>query len=160
MAGESILVVEDEEANLRLFTYLLSAKGYQVRGAADAQEAMELLGEFHSRIDLDGSAAPRHERVRHQDPYPGWVHGNTTVIIGEREVFVVDSTQFPSAAREDIAQIKQWTDKPVAISSIPIGTPITSAGTGNTSLHIHRSRSSPTAIPSRWQTISGARSPG
>lgn len=35
------------------------------------------------------------------------------MIIGEREVFVVDSTQFPSAAREDIAQIKQWTDKPV-----------------------------------------------
>ena len=39
--------------------------------------------------------------------------GNTTVIIGDREVFVVDSCYFPSAAREDIAQIRQWTDKPV-----------------------------------------------
>lgn len=39
--------------------------------------------------------------------------GNTTVIIGERQVFVVDSCFLPSAAREDIAQIRQWTDKPV-----------------------------------------------
>ena len=51
--------------------------------------------------------------IRHVDPLPGWVHGNTTVIIGSREVFVVDSCQFPSAAREDIAQIRKWTDKPV-----------------------------------------------
>jgi len=40
--------------------------------------------------------------------------GNTTVIIGERQVFVVDSCFLPSAAREDIAQIKQWTNKPVS----------------------------------------------
>lgn len=40
--------------------------------------------------------------------------GNTTVIIGERQVFVVDTCFLPSAAREDIAQIRQWTDKPVS----------------------------------------------
>jgi cyclase len=40
--------------------------------------------------------------------------GNTTVIIGDREVFVVDSCYRPSSAREDIAQIRRWTDKPVA----------------------------------------------
>lgn len=39
--------------------------------------------------------------------------GNTTVIIGKREVFVVDSGYFPSVAREDIAQIRRWTNKPV-----------------------------------------------
>jgi cyclase len=39
--------------------------------------------------------------------------GNTTVIIGEREVFVVDSCYRTSAALEDIAQIRQWTNKPV-----------------------------------------------
>jgi glyoxylase-like metal-dependent hydrolase (beta-lactamase superfamily II) len=49
--------------------------------------------------------------IEHQGgPY---VSGNTTVIIGERQVFVVDSCFLPSAAREDIAQIRQWTDKPV-----------------------------------------------
>jgi cyclase len=41
-------------------------------------------------------------------------NGNTTVIIGERQVFVVDTCFLPSAAREDIAQIRRWTDKPVS----------------------------------------------
>jgi len=39
--------------------------------------------------------------------------GNTIVIIGDRQVFVVDSCYLPSEAREDIAQIRQWTDRPV-----------------------------------------------
>lgn len=39
--------------------------------------------------------------------------GNTTVIIGDRQVFVVDGCFLPSAAREDIQQIRQWTNKPV-----------------------------------------------
>jgi glyoxylase-like metal-dependent hydrolase (beta-lactamase superfamily II) len=51
--------------------------------------------------------------IRHKDPFPGWVDGNTTVIIGDKEVLVVDSCQLPSAAREDIDQIRNWTDKPV-----------------------------------------------
>jgi cyclase len=51
--------------------------------------------------------------IRHKDPFPGWTDGNTTVIIGDREVFVVDSCQQSAAAQEDIAQIKQWTNKPV-----------------------------------------------
>lgn len=52
--------------------------------------------------------------IRHKDALDGSASGNTTVIIGERQVFVVDSCFLPSAAREDIAQIRQWTDKPVA----------------------------------------------
>jgi glyoxylase-like metal-dependent hydrolase (beta-lactamase superfamily II) len=44
----------------------------------------------------------------------GNVNGNTTVIIGERQVFVVDTCFLPSVAREDIAQIRKWSDKPVA----------------------------------------------
>jgi cyclase len=51
--------------------------------------------------------------IRHKDPFPGWTDGNTTVIVGDREVFVVDSCQQSSAAQEDIGQIKQWTNKPV-----------------------------------------------
>ena len=52
MAGEPILVVEDNETNLRLFTYLLASKGYQVRGAADAKQALEILRTFHPRLIL------------------------------------------------------------------------------------------------------------
>ena len=45
--------------------------------------------------------------IEHKD-LGGGDSGNTTVIIGDREVFVVDSCYLPSAAREDIAQIRQW----------------------------------------------------
>jgi cyclase len=51
--------------------------------------------------------------IEHKNLNDGNTSGNTTVIIGEREVFVVDSCYRPSSAREDIAQIRQWTNKPV-----------------------------------------------
>lgn len=51
--------------------------------------------------------------IRHVDPFPGYVNGNTTVIVGSRDVLVVDSTRMSTAAQEDIAQIRKWTDKPV-----------------------------------------------
>src|ERR1700693_635046 len=50
--------------------------------------------------------------IQHNDLHGGNSR-NTTVIIGPRQVFVVDSAFLPSVARGDIAQIRQWTDKPV-----------------------------------------------
>ncbi|MGB7845581.1 MAG: MBL fold metallo-hydrolase [Candidatus Acidiferrum sp.] len=44
----------------------------------------------------------------------GLFSGNTTVILGARQVFVVDSAFLPSVTRDDIAQIRQWSDKPVS----------------------------------------------
>jgi len=52
--------------------------------------------------------------IEHRDNQDGFAAGNTTVVLGERQVLVVDSCFLPSDAREDIAQIRQWTDKPVA----------------------------------------------
>lgn len=51
--------------------------------------------------------------IRHKDAPDTFPQGNTTVIIGERAVLVVDSCYLPSSAEEDIAQIRQWTSKPV-----------------------------------------------
>jgi hypothetical protein len=51
--------------------------------------------------------------IRHKDAPDAFPHGNTTVIIGEREVLVVDSCYLPSSAAEDIAQIREWTTKRV-----------------------------------------------
>lgn len=70
-------------------------------------------------LSAAGAAAGQHERttttlaegvyeIQHEP------NGNTTVIVGERQVLVVDSCFLPSAAREDIAQIRKWTDKPVS----------------------------------------------
>lgn len=51
--------------------------------------------------------------IRHEDAPDTFPQGNTTVIVGDQAVLVVDACYLPSSAREDIAQIRQWTDKPV-----------------------------------------------
>lgn len=49
---EPILVVDDNVANATLLTYLLAQEGYDVRSAADAQEALRLLKDFQPRLIL------------------------------------------------------------------------------------------------------------
>ncbi len=51
--------------------------------------------------------------IRHPDPSDDFPDGNTTVVIGKREVLVVDTCYLPSSADADIALIRRWTDKPV-----------------------------------------------
>jgi cyclase len=51
--------------------------------------------------------------IRHPDAPDTNPQGNTTVIVGERSVLVIDSSYLPSSAAEDIAQIRRWTDKTV-----------------------------------------------
>jgi len=52
MAGEPILIVDDNPTNLKLLEYLLSSRGYEVRSAADAQQALTLVESFHPRLML------------------------------------------------------------------------------------------------------------
>lgn len=51
--------------------------------------------------------------IRHKDTPDTFPQGNTTFIIGDRAVLVVDSCYLPSSAKEHIVQIGQWTTKPV-----------------------------------------------
>jgi glyoxylase-like metal-dependent hydrolase (beta-lactamase superfamily II) len=57
--------------------------------------------------------APGIYTIRHADPTDDFPDGNTTVVIGDREVLVIDTCYLPSSADADIAQIRRWTDKPV-----------------------------------------------
>ena len=52
MAGEPILIVDDNAVNLRLARLLLSGEGYDVRTAGNAEEALAILGEFKARLIL------------------------------------------------------------------------------------------------------------
>ena len=52
MAGEPILIVDDNAANLKLARMLLAAEGYEVRTAGDAQEALTTLETFRPRLIL------------------------------------------------------------------------------------------------------------
>jgi two-component system, cell cycle response regulator DivK len=52
MAGEPILIVDDNPANLKLARLLLGAEGHDARTAIDAEHAIKLLETFHPRLIL------------------------------------------------------------------------------------------------------------
>ena len=52
MAGDCILVVDDNEMNLRLLRWLLEKNGYQVHTACDAQTARAAIRAVHPRLVL------------------------------------------------------------------------------------------------------------
>ncbi len=59
MAGEKILVVDDNDANLALMTYLLEDEGYEVRSAGDVDAVYAVLREFGPRVILMDVQLPR-----------------------------------------------------------------------------------------------------
>jgi two-component system, cell cycle response regulator DivK len=50
MAGERILVVDDNDLNLELMRDLLEGQGYRVRVAMDANDALAVLHDFRPRL--------------------------------------------------------------------------------------------------------------
>jgi CheY-like chemotaxis protein len=52
MAHESILIVDDNLVNMKLIRVLLVGEGYDVRTAADAQQALTILAERHPHLIL------------------------------------------------------------------------------------------------------------
>jgi two-component system, cell cycle response regulator DivK len=52
MAGEPILIVDDNPQNLKLARVLLTGDGYEVRTAIDAEDALAVLESFSPRLIL------------------------------------------------------------------------------------------------------------
>lgn len=52
MAGDAILVVDDNPVNLKLVRVLLTGEGYEVRTAANAEDALAVLEGFTPRLIL------------------------------------------------------------------------------------------------------------
>ena len=52
MAGEKILIVDDNPQNLKLARVLLDSEGYETRSAIDAEEALAMLQSFAPRMIL------------------------------------------------------------------------------------------------------------
>lgn len=52
MAGERILVVDDNPANVKLVAFVLGAKGFEVRTARDADEAVTEIATHPPRLVL------------------------------------------------------------------------------------------------------------
>ena len=52
MAGERIMIIDDNPQNLKLASILLSGEGYDVRTCTDAEQALVALGEFEPSLIL------------------------------------------------------------------------------------------------------------
>lgn len=52
MSGSRVLIVDDHPGNLKLLSFLLDGKGYEVRTAADANEAFTLVRDFRPELIL------------------------------------------------------------------------------------------------------------
>ncbi|MGN6799946.1 MAG: response regulator [Gaiellaceae bacterium] len=71
MAGELVLIIEDNEKNMKLFRDVLGAKGYRTIGAATAEEGLELAAAHRPALVLmdvqlpgiDGVEALRRLRI-------------------------------------------------------------------------------------------------
>jgi CheY-like chemotaxis protein len=59
LAGEPILVVDDNAQNLKLARVILTSEGYQVRTAVDAEDALTILESFAPRVILMDIQLPR-----------------------------------------------------------------------------------------------------
>jgi glyoxylase-like metal-dependent hydrolase (beta-lactamase superfamily II) len=98
----------------RVFSSLFAASliAFFCAAISNVTAAAPMVGEEASRKVTklaDGVYAIEHPGHRHD----GMFSGNTTVIIGTRQVLVVDSAYLPEVTRADIAQIHEWTNKPV-----------------------------------------------
>ena len=83
------------------------ASGASAAHAADLQ--VTTTDEHHLTTIADGVYAIRHKRAAEIAA----LAGNTTVVVGERDVLVVDAASSPSIARGDLALVRKWTDKPI-----------------------------------------------
>jgi CheY-like chemotaxis protein len=52
MAGEAILIVDDNPVNLKLIRITLAVAGYDVQTAIDAEQAISVLASFRPRLIL------------------------------------------------------------------------------------------------------------
>jgi|SRR5450432_2459863 len=52
MAGEAVLIVDDNPLNLKLVRVLLVSEGYEARTACDAEEALAVMRNFRPRLIL------------------------------------------------------------------------------------------------------------
>lgn len=73
MAGEPILIVEDNQINLMLVKILLTSKGYEIRTATNAEEALKVLQTFQPKliimdIQLPGMSGLELTRKLKSDP--------------------------------------------------------------------------------------------
>jgi two-component system, cell cycle response regulator DivK len=122
MAGERILVVEDNELNMKLFRDVLLAKGYRALEATTGGEAVELAVEHGPDLvlmdiqlpDFDGAEALRRLRTDERTAAIPVLAVTAQAMQGDRERFLAAGFDGylakPVNVRELIGTVRQHCD--------------------------------------------------
>lgn len=114
MAGEPILIVDDNPQNLKLVRVLLQGAGYDVRTAVDAEHALVVLESFMPRLILmdiqlpgmDGLELTR--RLKAEPRYSGTL------------VFAVSAYAMKTDAQKALAAgCDEYVTKPIDVDALP-----------------------------------------
>jgi PAS domain S-box-containing protein len=123
-AGETVLVVEDDSAVRRITQRALTDAGYHVVSARDAEEALEVIREPGTRIDLllsdvvlpglGGRALSEAARKLRPDLRVLFASGYTDDVILRRQLLAhdVEVLQKPFTPRELTARVRAALDRP------------------------------------------------
>jgi two-component system cell cycle response regulator DivK len=115
MAGEPILIVDDNPANLKLARVLLTGEGFDVRTAADAREALSVLEGFRPRMilmDLQLPGMDGFELTRRLKASPA-----------HREVIILALTAYAMKGDEEKARAAGcdgYISKPIDTRTLPL----------------------------------------
>ena len=125
MAGERILVVEDNELNMKLLRDVLVVKGYRALEATTGEEAIALATEHAPDLvlmdiqlpDLDGVAALRRLRTDERTAAIPVLAVTAQAMQGDRERFLAEGfdgyVTKPVNVRELLGIVRQHCEGPV-----------------------------------------------
>ena len=122
----SILIVDDNPANLRLTEAVLEASGYEVHGAVDAPSALEAVASFHPRLILMDVQLPGMDGLE--------LTRRLKADSATRDIVIVAATAY--AMSDDKLQARQagcdgYLTKPIDVTALPgIVSQYLAAGTG------------------------------
>jgi CheY-like chemotaxis protein len=114
MAGETILVVDDNEANSKLARVLLRGEGYRVHTAVDAEEALRLLQALTPNMILMDIQLPGMDGLE--------LTRRLKADVATRDIVIVALTAYAMKGDEEkalAAGCDGYVAKPIDIDSLP-----------------------------------------
>lgn len=114
MAGETILIVDDNAANLKLARVLFQGEGYQVRTASDAEDALRLLQTFTPSVILMDIQLPGMDGLE--------LTRRLKADVATKDIVIVALTAYAMKGDEERARAAGCDDyvaKPIDIESLP-----------------------------------------
>lgn len=133
MAGEPILIVDDNVTNLKLVRVLLETEGYTIRTASHASEALRVLLDFRPQLilmdiqlpDIDGLTLTRQLKADPKTADITVVALTAYAMKGDEEKALASGCSGyitkPVDTRQLVRQVEQYLELPSSVARQPAG---------------------------------------